>query len=447
MNTDDSQSDTTAESAVQAAGPITREQLYELVWATPMLRIGKMFGVSSSYMARVCTELRVPRPGLGYWTQYEMGRAPQRPALPPPEPGDITEWKPGLSVGNTQRVARKQVTAAAAPTMQTPGAQRTRSPSTKLALPTVHLLLKDVKPLFLKSREKSTGLLHPFKRMLVDIISSPTLLDDALATANALFIALTKNGYRVMLAPGHLQMRRADISVREDQEPNRCYQAPWSPDRPTVLFIDEVAIGLTLYEVLENVETLYVNGTYIPLRDLTEQQRHKFTGPRHWTSTEYRPSGRLALKAYCPSSHRVTWMKQWKESKPGELRTLIPKVVDALEASVPELTRLLAIAKEQAEEAHRKWEEQQRVWEEQRQRERRETAKKSAQNDLAEAIAVWDEYRKVEAYFSAITQAAESLDSDTRDAVLERVNLAKGLVRVADPLQMLLRWKTPEERL
>lgn len=178
MNTDDSQSDTTAQSDVQAAGPITREQLYELVWTKPMLRVGEMFGVSSSYMARVCTELRVPRPGLGYWTQCEMGRAPQRPALPPAEPGDLTEWKLGLSVGNTQRVARKQ--AAAATTGGGQSVHKPGRPSKNAVLPSVHPLLKDVRPLFLKSREKSTGLLHPFKRILVDIISSPALLDDAL---------------------------------------------------------------------------------------------------------------------------------------------------------------------------------------------------------------------------------------------------------------------------
>ncbi len=226
MNTDESQSDTTAKSAAQAVGPITREQLYELVWTKPMLRVGEMFGVSSSYMARVCTELRVPRPGLGYWTQHEMGRAPQRAALPPAEPGDLTVWKPGLSVGNTQRVARKQV--AAAPTAGGQSVHRPGRSSKKAALPSVHPLLKDVKPLFLKSREKSTGLLHPFKRIFVDIISSPALLDDALATANALFLALTKRGHRVMLAPGHLQMRRADVSIREVQEPNSHHEAPWS---------------------------------------------------------------------------------------------------------------------------------------------------------------------------------------------------------------------------
>ena len=208
--------------------------------------------------------------------------------------------------------------------------------------------MKDAKPLFLKSREKKSGLLNPFKRMLVDIISSPELLDKALETANTLFLALTKNGHQVMLAPSHLRLRREDITIRESQERNRYYETPWAPDRPTVLFIDDVCIGLTLYETLERVDTVYVNGVYLPIRDLTEQQRRRFTGPRHWTSTDYVPSGRMVLQAHCASSFRVSWMERWKETKSGELRTLIPTIVSTIEAAVPEIKSKLEIAIELA---------------------------------------------------------------------------------------------------
>ena len=44
---------------------LTREALYELVWSEPMLKVAAQFGVSSSYMARVCTRLYVPRPERG----------------------------------------------------------------------------------------------------------------------------------------------------------------------------------------------------------------------------------------------------------------------------------------------------------------------------------------------------------------------------------------------
>ena len=67
---------------------ITREDLYELVWSTPMIRAAEKFKVSGSYLARVCTELRGPRPERGYWAKLAVGKAPHRPALPEPLPGD-----------------------------------------------------------------------------------------------------------------------------------------------------------------------------------------------------------------------------------------------------------------------------------------------------------------------------------------------------------------------
>lgn len=61
--------DTTTVSAPltnRGDSPVSREALYEIVWDAPMLKVAARFGVSSSYMARVCTLLNVPRPERGY---------------------------------------------------------------------------------------------------------------------------------------------------------------------------------------------------------------------------------------------------------------------------------------------------------------------------------------------------------------------------------------------
>jgi hypothetical protein len=89
------------QSSVDSA--LTREALYELVWSEPMLRVAARFGVSSSYMARVCTLLNVPRPGRGYWAKLTVGKAPKQPALPEPRPGDELVW---VRDGTQQRRAR-----------------------------------------------------------------------------------------------------------------------------------------------------------------------------------------------------------------------------------------------------------------------------------------------------------------------------------------------------
>ena len=55
--------------------PLTRAELYALVWSEPMLKVGARLGVSSSYMARICTLLKVPRPERGYWLLDRLKRA------------------------------------------------------------------------------------------------------------------------------------------------------------------------------------------------------------------------------------------------------------------------------------------------------------------------------------------------------------------------------------
>jgi hypothetical protein len=71
---------------------LTREALYELVWSEPMLKVAARFGVSSSYMARVCTQLNVPRPERGYWAKLAVCKAPKQPALQEPRTGDPLAW-------------------------------------------------------------------------------------------------------------------------------------------------------------------------------------------------------------------------------------------------------------------------------------------------------------------------------------------------------------------
>ena len=42
----------------------SRDELYQLVWSEPMTKVAKRFEVSSSYLARICSSLNVPRPGV-----------------------------------------------------------------------------------------------------------------------------------------------------------------------------------------------------------------------------------------------------------------------------------------------------------------------------------------------------------------------------------------------
>jgi hypothetical protein len=64
---------------------LTRAELYEKVWTTPMRTLAKEFGLSDVGLAKLCRRHDIPTPGLGYWRLVETGHPPSRVPLPPVE--------------------------------------------------------------------------------------------------------------------------------------------------------------------------------------------------------------------------------------------------------------------------------------------------------------------------------------------------------------------------
>ena len=138
---------------------VSREELYELVWSTPMIKVAEKFTVSGSYMARVCSALHVPRPERGYWAKLAVGKAPQKPPLPDAQPGDQLSWSQD---GELQSPTRPQLVALAP-----------RAPRKKLLYPVtgVHGLIRDAKGNFDAGYKVDEGQhLRPHKRLLVDVL-------------------------------------------------------------------------------------------------------------------------------------------------------------------------------------------------------------------------------------------------------------------------------------
>lgn len=98
---------------------VSREELYELVWSIPMIKVAEKFSVSGSYMARVCSVLNVPRPERGYWAKLEVGKASARPALPEALPGDQLFWS---QEGDPPAPRVRAVTVTSAPRNHEPAA-------------------------------------------------------------------------------------------------------------------------------------------------------------------------------------------------------------------------------------------------------------------------------------------------------------------------------------
>lgn len=62
---------------------LTREELYELVWTTPLKTLAVRYHVSSVDLARVCERLAIPRPTQGHWARLLHNHEIKRPPLSP----------------------------------------------------------------------------------------------------------------------------------------------------------------------------------------------------------------------------------------------------------------------------------------------------------------------------------------------------------------------------
>jgi len=59
-----------------------RKTLYEQVWAEPVQKVAKVYGISGRGLAKVCARLRVPVPPRGYWARVRNGHKARKPPLP-----------------------------------------------------------------------------------------------------------------------------------------------------------------------------------------------------------------------------------------------------------------------------------------------------------------------------------------------------------------------------
>jgi hypothetical protein len=408
---------------------VSREALFEQVWSEPMTKVAARHGVSSNFLARVCERLNVPHPRRGYWQQLEVGKAEPKPALPDLRPGDELEWARGDE-------PRRFFQPTAVPTTPAQLAPKRRFPAG-----TLHPLLVGMQELFGASAPNDTGHLRPSKRKLVDVFVSKDQLERALAFLDTLFKALEARGYRVDLASARGHVRRLELDVREASKRQYHWSRDWGPDRPTLAYVGAVAFGLTLFELSEEVEARYLNGTYVRVSELPP--RRGAYPSSSWTSTHEFATGRLALRATSPY-WRAPWERQWRESKPGSLPGKVSEIVRALEQEAPGLAERVAEGERQAERERLEAEERHRRWaEEERERRRLERIKQSRE-ELLKAIDSFRYAQGFDSFFADVERRAAELDGPARQQMLEKVRRARALLGGVNALERFAQWVPPE---
>lgn len=170
------------------------------------------------------------------------------------------------------------------------------------------------------------------------------------------------------------------------------------------MFIDTVAIGLTVFELSEDVEVRYIGGEEQYARIGSTAERTAPRRPHDWTTKQWLVSGRLGVHAYAPYGS-IRWERYWREKKPGELPTLFA-VVDAigkeLESQAPAIVTLLEQAKRDAEERQRNWEIERREMEKREAERRRVEREAQREKEIVDTLSKWRLARDLRAYVAEI---------------------------------------------
>lgn len=435
---DQSETSSPNEDGQQGAGtfPVTRKQLYMQVWAEPMLKVAERYKVSSSFLARVCGEMNVPRPPRGYWAKLAVGIVSKQPSLPEPGAGDLLEWGRG-------GMPKRHFVAQPKPPKST--RRPVRSADER---PSMHHLINGAKALFEAGRETDIGFLKPSKKLLPDLVVTKGTLSRALEVANELFLALEDRGYSVILAPSSEGYTpRAEFDEREKGGDKRHYSDLWGPMRPTLAYLGTVAIGITIFEMTEQVEVRWKDGKYVRMSELSTPKRSRYSHQNAgWTSQRDLPSGRLCIQAYSPYS-RTEWKHQWRESTAGDISEKLSALVKHMAREAPTIANLVEIARQQAEVERKRWEEQMEKHRRDEEERQRQKAIKDSHVSLLSIIEAWAEHKRIEGFFQEVKDTADLLSEEVRADVLNRLSEAQRLIGVSGALDRLLNWQTPEERL
>ncbi|MCA9027503.1 MAG: hypothetical protein KDA86_20000 [Planctomycetaceae bacterium] len=79
---------------------LTRQELYEHVWSTPLRTLASEWGLYDVGLAKICDRHSIPRPAAGHWAKKRHGKRVRRTPLPKVVDGD----QETIRISSTERV-------------------------------------------------------------------------------------------------------------------------------------------------------------------------------------------------------------------------------------------------------------------------------------------------------------------------------------------------------
>jgi len=203
---------------------ISRQELYNLVWAEPMITVCKRFGLTDNGLRKQCKSMGIPTPPVGYWSKLKHGK--QTEIIPLPKESESNKQSTDLT--------EKEITLTPPMNRNAIRESEIRSGDTSIFVVPEVLYAKD--PIIIDTKEKfrhesKNDYLkkNPFKvktGSTLDISVSEKLIDRALSIFNTLIKALRFRGWSIKVKDNltyaviNSEEIHIDLTERLKQVPN-----------------------------------------------------------------------------------------------------------------------------------------------------------------------------------------------------------------------------------
>ncbi len=355
---------------------LTRAELYEKVWATPMRTLAKEFGLSDVGMAKVCRKYGIPVPPVGYWRRKEAGYKDRRPSLPASKDGQESL---DIYVRERLRPEFAALSQEAAPNVVIPS-----EPSHPLVLRSEKLLGP--------GKVNQRGLLRSKNGVLSHILVSGEQLSRALRILNALLLALEERGQ----------------------------PASWPKEEGALLTvgIDGEAVRFSLSEVTDSVPHVLT----------PSEVKHSWMAPKH----DYKLTGRLQLQLDNLPSFMGPIRRTWSDGKQQRIENCIGDFIIGLSVTAAAIKK----HRQEVEERERRWAEERKQEEEER---RKAEEHKRKAEFVAELIGNWEESARLREFVKAIEErtAQSDFSDDEKGDIQQAVDWTREYAESLDPLSDL----------
>lgn len=342
--------------------PVTRKELYEQVWSTPMSKLCKRYDWSDVGLRKFCVKCGIPTPKAGYWAKLQHGKKVTRPPLPILEGDDPNGAEVVLRVDDSVEVLDEATPEAIA---------REKKPENRIVvgdelvdpLPVIERTQKSL----LSAKVEENGLVRPKGKGCLAVCVAPASIDRAMRIMDALLKALHTRGI--------------DGQCSDQSEVLNQFKVDGEP------------LIVRLDESLSRRER--------ELSPKERQERQKFTFLRKPPEYEYFPSGILGLHVAGGIGRHCR--RVWQDAENRKLEASL----NAFIAGLYRIAEADRFAREEQEQRERMWAEQRRQREEEARLGREEEERI---RHLDEYLKRFDQCRRIREFCDAYEAKAASLE-------------------------------------